>query len=503
MKTQVIIIGAGPTGLALAVQLQRYNIDFIILERNDATTHLSKAMVVHARTLEIFDQVELAEKAVSLGQPAERFLLISNGKIKGEVTIGVFGQGLSPYPFALILEQKKTEKILADHLTAVGSTIQWGCEVTGFKHSKNIISVTYKDKSGSEHAIEGDYMVGCDGASSLIRHQLGFGFSGETQERIFYVADVKMYSPIKHKTDAWFAMVEKGFALFFPMEGERHYRVIGTVPDALATKSDIVFTDISPLLKEQMKVDIDFTEEYWFSTYKVHSRLAESFGKGRCFIAGDAAHIHTPAGGQGMNTGIQDAYNLAWKMAFVLKGKAAESLLETYSDERKANAINLLNTTDRLFDIFAGRGILTNFFRQNILPLILKLVTSTVFLNRFIFPTLSQIGINYFHSRLTLKSKVGNVAAGDRMPWFKINERSIYDDLKEPTCKLLYFGNGTAQKSEFGDITQLSINIIPEIFGNQTEFYIILRPDNYISYIGNDWGKINEALEKMIGKIGQ
>lgn len=498
MKTQVIIIGAGPTGLALAVQLQRYNIDFIILERNDATTHLSKAMVVHARTLEIFDQIGLAEKAVSIGQPAQRFLLLSKGKVKGEVTIGAFGEGLSPYPFALILEQNKTEKLLAEHLTMMGDAIQWGSEISNFEPGSNNVAVTYKDKTGNEQTIEGDYMVGCDGASSMVRHHLGFGFSGETQERTFYVADVKMESPIKHRTDAWFVMVEKGFVLFFPMEGDKHYRVIGTVPDELAAKSDIAFADVSHTLKEQMKVDITFTEEYWFSTYKVHSRLAESFSKGRCFIAGDAAHIHTPAGGQGMNTGIQDAYNLAWKMAFVLKGKAPEYLLATYSDERRANAIKLLNTTDRLFDIFAGRGALTNFFRQNILPLILKMVTSANFLNRFIFPTLSQIGIKYPNSRLTVKSSLGKVNAGDRMPWFEINGKSVYNELKAPACKLLYFGSGEPKNPDFKGISLLSTDTIPEIFGSNIDFYIVLRPDNYISYIGSNWKKVNEALGRMV-----
>lgn len=494
MKTQVIIIGAGPTGLALAVQLQRYNIDFIILERNDTTTHLSKAMVVHARTLEIFDQIGLADKAVEMGQPAERFLIISKGKVRGEVTIGAFGQGQSPYPFALILEQNKTEKLLAEYLIAMGSKINWGCELTGFEQGNNSVTVSYKDKSGAQYTIEADYMVGCDGASSIVRHRLGFGFSGETQERIFYVADVKMDSPITHRTDAWFVMVEKGFALFFPLEGDKHYRVIGTVPEELLAKSNIVFSDISAILKAQMNVGITFTEEYWFSTYKVHSRLAESFSHGRCFIAGDAAHIHTPAGGQGMNTGIQDAYNLAWKMAFVIKGKANESLLETYSDERRANAVNLLNTTDRLFDIFAGRGTLTNFFRHNILPVILKLVTRISFLNKRIFPTLSQIGISYPESKLTIKSKVGDITSGNRMPWFEVNGQSVYDLLKDPAYKLLYFGTGTPQKSDVADVIQLSLPPIPEIFGNHTYFYIVLRPDNYISYIGSEWHKVNEAL---------
>lgn len=494
-QTQVIIIGAGPTGLALASQLHRYGIDFVILDKNPETTHLSKAMVVHARTLEIFDEIGLADKAVRSGQIAERFSILSKGKIKGQMKIGAFGQGLSPFPFALILEQSKTEKLLAGHLEAAGVQVLWNSEVTRLEENGEGITATYRDSRGVQTAVKGKYLVGCDGASSTTRHSLGFGFAGDTQERIFYVADVRMESPLTRERDAWFVMIDKGFVLFFPMEGEKHYRVIGTVPQGLGGHENIEFSTIAQDLKAQMKIDVEFTEEIWFSTYKVHSRLTETFGKGRCFIAGDAAHIHTPAGGQGMNTGIQDAYNLAWKLAFVLQEKAPTALLDTYNEERRANAVNLLKTTDTMFDILAGTGRLTNFFRMNIFPTLIGLVTKVPFLNKRIFPMLSQIGISYPDSSLSIKSTLGKVTAGDRMPWFEANGHSVYDLLKAPAYKLLYFGSHSSNTfATLPSIVQHSFTEIPKIFKGNKNFYIVLRPDNHISYLGRDREKISKAL---------
>jgi 2-polyprenyl-6-methoxyphenol hydroxylase-like FAD-dependent oxidoreductase len=499
-KHTVIIIGAGPTGLALACQLQRYNIDFVILDRNEKTTHLSKAMIVHARTLEIFNEIGLAERAVQTGQRAQRFNMMTRGKLRGQLQLTAFGNGLSQFPFALVLEQSKTEKLMADYLNEKGIAIQWSSEVTHFEDNADGVTVFYKDQSRNEHTIKGSYLIGCDGSSSLIRHQLGLHFEGDTQERIFYVADVKLESPFKGHENAWFIMIENGFALFFPMEGEQHYRVIGTVPENIEEREKIQFSDIRQTIKKQVQAPIEFLEEYWFATYKVHSRMVDTFRKGNCFVAGDAAHIHTPAGGQGMNTGIQDAYNLAWKLAFVINGKADKKLLDTYNEERLANAKRLLKTTDRMFDILAGTGWLSNFFRLRFFPLIIKLVTSSAFINRRIFPLLSMIGIKYPESSLTIKSSVGKIEAGDRMPYFLINGESIFEQLKDPTCKVLYFGKES--NNHLGEIPEAKIEIlqlaftqIPEQFQGNTDFYIAIRPDNHISYIGNEIEKVKRSLQ--------
>jgi len=492
MKTQtkVIINGAGPTGLALACQLQRYGIDFVLLDRHRQTTHLSKAMVVHARTLEIFNEIGLADRAVAKGERAERFNMMARGKIRGQLQLAAFGQGWSAFPYALILEQSKTEQLMADYLSEKEIPIGWGCEVTHFADTNKGVTVFYKDATGTAKEISADYLVGCDGAASQTRHQLGLGFSGDTQERLFYVADVKMESELSGRHDAWIVMIENGFALFFPMEGEAHYRIIGTVPENVKDKEVLQFSDIRQLIADQLLVRVYFPEEYWFSTYKVHSRMVAEFGKGNCFVAGDAAHIHTPAGGQGMNTGIQDAYNLGWKLAYVLKGKANKKLLDTYNEERHANAKRLLRTTDTMFDVLAGTGWLSNLLRLYFFPTVLQFVTRLKLFNKRFFPLISMIGVKYPESSLTIEGRIGKIASGDRMPHFEIDGKSVYESLKDPAFKILYFGLDAAALEEIipthEDCIALSFVEIPDFFEGATHFYLVLRPDNYVRYIGFD-----------------
>jgi 2-polyprenyl-6-methoxyphenol hydroxylase-like FAD-dependent oxidoreductase len=485
-QTTVIINGAGPTGLSLACQLLRYGIDFIILDKNEKTTHLSKAMVVHARTMEIFHEIGVAEKAVAQGQTTGQMNLMTNGKIRQQLQLTRFGEGLTQFPFFLILEQSKTETLLAEHLVSEGKQVQWNSEFIRLEESGDHVTVTYKDGNGAERQITGDYLVGCDGAKSIVRHQLGLAFEGDTEEELFFVADVKINSATLQPGNAYVNLTDGGFVIFFPMQGEHHYRVIGIVPDEFKSKEELAFDDFKTIIKIQAQFELGFEETFWFSTYRVHSRKANSFGRGRCYIAGDAAHIHTPAGGQGMNTGIQDAYNLAWKLAYVIKGKADPSLLETYSIERVANAEKLLKTTDRAFDLLTTEGIFGRFFRTYMIPFVAAIATKTSFTMRSVFPMISMLSIKYPHSPLTTKSHIGKIHAGDRMPYFLHKGVSIYEQLKNPGFKLLRFGNAAIPDDLFSDSVQLHIVGVPAFFEGETDFYIVLRPDNYISYIGRD-----------------
>src|SRR5215203_1030625 len=431
-KTQVVIVGAGPAGLSLATQLFRHNIEFILLEKNGTTTSLSKAIVVQARTLEIFQELGIAEEAIKRGAVTTDMNLYYKGKKRVSVNLSGLGTGLSDFPFALSLEQSETEKLLVEYLLKNKKTIHWKSEFTHFKEHNEGVTAYYKDENGNEHDVVANYLVGCDGAGSLIRHQLDLSFKGSTEPKLFYVADVKLKSTVINKNALYFYMAKKGFVLFFPMEGHGHYRIVGVLPED-ENKKEYQFSGIEPIIKEQIISPVDFEELRWFSTYKVHSRKAASFFKGHCFIAGDAAHIHTPAGGQGMNTGIQDAHNLAWKIACSLRGEANDALLETYNTERVANAAHLLQTTDRLFDFMTGRSPVWNFLRLNFFPYLLGLVTKNEFVRKKIFPLISQTGITYPDSYLTVQSAIGKVKAGDRMHYFVFpGGEQIFTLLTEP-----------------------------------------------------------------------
>ncbi len=518
-QSPVIIIGAGPTGLSLAVQLLRYGIDFIILEKNEKTTHLSKAIVIQARTMEIFHETGLAEKAMELGRMTTAFNMYNKGKRRLRLDIAGLGEGMSRFPFALSLEQSKTEKLLVDYLAEKaclpdrqGKHVLWGCEFVRFEQNKDGVIVYYKDASGTEQKIEGEYIVGCDGSRSLVRHQSGQSFEGDTVPKLFYVTDVKLSSSVVNKDELFIFLIKRGFILFFPMEGSGHYRVIGIIPDYKDDDDTIEFDDIKDILVSQLKVPLQFEELIWFSTYKVHSRKAGSFRNGRCFIAGDAGHIHTPAGGQGMNTGIQDAYNLAWKLAFTIKYNMKDEVLESYNSERVANAANLLRTTDRLFEAMTGSNRFWNFIRLNIFPAVARVVLKNRRISQRVFPQLSMTNIAYPDSALTIKSSIGRVKAGKQMPYFVFNSacptdpvrrgKNIYDHLVDPGFKLLFFGEGQGNfekvKTIKIPITTFSFSEIPKsVFKTATDFYILLRPDNHISYIGKDVEGCITFLEKI------
>jgi len=498
-KTQVIIIGAGPTGLSLAVQLLRYHIDFIILEKNEKTTHLSKAVVVQARTLEIFHETGLAVKAVERGRLTTAFNMFYKGKKKLKLDIAGLGEGLSNFPFALSLEQSKTEKLLLEYLAENGKPVHWRSEFTRFEQTDTGVTIYYKDAAGAEQRIEGDYIVGCDGAHSLVRHQSGQKFEGGTVPKLFYVADVTLSSTVINKDELFIFLIKKGFILFFPMEGTGHNRIIGILPDH--SEETITFETIKEEVIKQVGVPVQFNETRWFSTYKVHSRKAGSFRNKRSFIAGDAGHIHTPAGGQGMNTGIQDTYNLAWKLAFAIQYKVNDTVLESYDTERTGNAAHLLRTTDRMFEIMTGASRFWNFIRLNIFPTVAKFVTGNKSFNKRIFPLLSMTDIAYTGSALTLTSSISKVKAGKRMPYFVFRDgTSIFDLIKIPGFKLLFFGPGKMGqlKNLAFPVSPFSFTEIPEkIFGTATNFFILLRPDNHISYIGKDLELCREFLGKF------
>jgi 2-polyprenyl-6-methoxyphenol hydroxylase-like FAD-dependent oxidoreductase len=496
INTDVIIIGAGPTGLSLACQLIRHGIDFVVVEKNETVTPFSKAIGVQARTLEIYDQIGLAQPAIERGTIASYVRLIEGGEVRGEMHLADFGRELSQYPYMLMLEQSKNEELLYEFIRRHHRDVLWKTELEHFAQDAAGVTAQVKLASGESQTIRGKYLVGCDGASSPVRHGLGLTFEGSTFERLFYVADARVDWEMPHEA-LHVCLAKDVFVAFFPMPGQDRYRIIGTFPESKnEEKGEVVYEEIEREVKEQVKLSLEISDVRWFSLYKVHSRRVNKFSKGRCFLAGDAAHIHSPAGAQGMNTGIQDAYNLAWKLALVIKGVAAESLLETYNDERLANAKRLLESTDRMFEFAAGSNWLTSFVRTTIFPPLAGLITTVDPIRKRLFRMISQVGINYRHSSLSrhVEDEEEHVEAGDRLPYFLVDGKSIFDKLKSPKFHVLVFSNGDRGCKEFerslGDVADC--HMIPidarvrEIFETEHDFVVFLRPDNHIAFISSE-----------------
>jgi 2-polyprenyl-6-methoxyphenol hydroxylase-like FAD-dependent oxidoreductase len=495
-KTDVLIVGAGPTGLSLACQLIRYGVDFRILDERETTTPHSKAVGVQARTLEIYEQIGLAEPLIAQGAVAVKGRMVVGGEVRGEIEFGELGKGLSPYPYVLIVEQGRHEKILHDFIKAQGREVRWLTRLESFAQTDAGVSAVVRSADGAGETIEAKYLVGCDGSKSLVRHSLGLKFEGSTFERVFYVADVRLDWKLSHDAVTIFLM-RHNLLVFFPMTGEKQWRIVGTFPEEFAKdEGDVLYEEIEEQIKGDAELDLDITGVNWFSTYKVHSRRVDRFSRGRCFLAGDAAHIHTPAGAQGMNTGIQDGYNLAWKAALVLKGALGEKILETYNEERLENAENLLRTTDRFFNLVASPEPVLAYLRTHVFPYVAGVAFSIDAVNKFVFPRVSQTGINY--RRSSLSGEGGGdfkVRPGDRMPYFLVEGASVYDRLRAPKFHLLTFAGGRDDfqtlKSELeGRYAELiDFQALPldsraeEIFGADRPFHMLLRPDNHVALV--------------------
>ena len=505
INTDVLIVGAGPTGLTLACQLVRYGIDFVLIEKNPGVTTKSKAIGIQARTLEIYEQLGLAPQAIDRGQIAGKIRIIADRKVRGQVDLSDMGRDLSPYPYLFILEQNENEQLLYEYLQSHQQEVQWQTELEHFTQDEIGVTAQVKTADGLSETIVAKYLVGCDGARSPVRHSLGLTFEGSTLERLYYVVDAQI--DWEFSADAGYGCISRDTLIFFfPMAGENRYRIVGTFPEGFDQNVDeILYETIEQHIQADTKLSLNISNVKWFSVYKVNTRAVNQFSVGRCFVAGDAAHVHSPAGGQGMNTGIQDAYNLAWKMAFVIKGAASEKLLDTYNEERLPNAQRLLETTDRAFNVLVGSNWFFSFMRMKILPLVAKYAIGRDLVGKNIFSAISQIRLNYRDDSLSNHDgdKDFKVKAGDRMPYFLVDGESIYDRLHAPKFHLLVFSD-----SEHGvrdlrqELEQESVDAILQwrgfanefkiiplspqisgIFGIDKPFQLLLRPDNYIGFI--------------------
>jgi 2-polyprenyl-6-methoxyphenol hydroxylase-like FAD-dependent oxidoreductase len=353
MDTDVLVVGAGPTGLMLANQLGRRGVRTSILDRHDGPARETRALGVQARTLEIYAHLGIVGRALELGKRATGGAMWARGRQAARIPLGDIGRDLSPYPYLLILGQDDNERILGEALRGRGMSVEWSTELVGLTQEADRVVARVKQPDGSIREIAAAWVAGCDGARSTVRELSGVAFEGAPYEHVFYVADTQVTGPMA-PDEINVYLFPGGFHLFFPMRGTDHWRVVGILPEALRGRDDLTFDEVVPVIRGEAGSGLTFQACSWFSTYRIHHRRAARFRAGRCFLLGDAAHIHSPVGAQGMNTGLQDAYNLGWKLALVVSGAADAALLDSYEDERIPVARRLLSTTDRLFSFIVS-----------------------------------------------------------------------------------------------------------------------------------------------------
>ena len=489
-EVDVLICGAGPTGLVLALRLLRRGVRFRLVDRADEPGTTSRALVVHARTLEFYRQMGLAEAFLREGLEFAALNLWVKGKRVGHVELGAIGRGLSPFPTMMVCAQDRHERFLVAQLEKAGLRVERGVELLDFQQDAGGVTVRLRRADGAEERCRAAYLAGCDGAHSRVREVLGTGFPGGTYSHVFYVADVEASGEVMN-CQLHVALDEADFLGVFPLRGGKTARLIGTVrAEKEAERESLTWEDVGGGAARRLGIRVDKVN--WFSTYRVHHRVTSHFGRGRVFLAGDAAHVHSPVGGQGMNTGIGDAVNLSWKLAEVLRGRARPELLDSYEPERIAFAYRLVNTTDRAFVVATSPTPWARFIRTQIVPRVLPLAFRFLFVKRFLFRTVSQIAIRYPGSFLS-EGSLGGVRGGDRLPWVAADEKTGQPDnfavLDGLDWQVHVYGEAPPALAEDCRSAQVALHRFTwreamARAGLSRDALLVIRPDGYIGFIG-------------------
>ena len=363
-EVEVAVVGAGPVGLTAAAMLVAYGIRTVVLDGADGPAGHSRAAVVHARTLETLEPIGIVDQAVRRGVVVPNFGIRDRDRRLLSVP---FGRLPTAHPYTLMLPQDETERLLRGALRRFGGEISWGHQVPEVRQDPEGVDLVVGSPRGEER-LRARYVVGCDGAHSSLRGSVGIPFKGATYPESFVLADVRMDWRLPGDEVQLFFSPE-GLVVVAPLPGERRHRIVATVDEAHAEPS---LEDVQALLDARgPRTPRPRVEEVlWSSRFRVSHKLAARFREGAVFLAGDAAHVHSPAGGQGMNTGIQDAANLAWKLALVLGGQAPDSLLDSYERERRPVAREVVSTADRLTRLATMRAPLARRLRNALIPMV-------------------------------------------------------------------------------------------------------------------------------------
>jgi 2-polyprenyl-6-methoxyphenol hydroxylase-like FAD-dependent oxidoreductase len=482
--TEVLIVGAGPTGLVLALWLTRLGVRVRIVDKTAQPGTTSRALAVHARTLEWYRQIGLADAIVARGRPMASINLWATGRQVAHARLGDIGAGISLFSYVLIFPQDEHERLLIAALHESGIDVERETEVVGFEEAADGIRASIKRADGVTKTCGALYIAGCDGAHSVVRQALAIGFPGGTYEHLFYVADVEAHGTAMNG-ELHAALDTSDFLAVFPLKKDGRARLVGIVSDAAEhQREDLTWDDVSTRVIDWMRLVVD--RVHWFSTYRVHHRVADRFRKGRAFLLGDAAHIHSPVGGQGMNTGIGDAVNLAWKLAGVLRGRADASLLDSYEPERIAFARRLVSTTDQAFTSVTSTGWIARRVRLNVVPLVVPLILRFRATRRFMFRTVSQTAVNYRGSRVS-EGRAGGVHGGDRLPWVAppLNGTDNFAPLTSLDWQVHVYGEATREMVAVCKERALALHALPwreecHRAGLLRNAVYLVRPDGYI-----------------------
>jgi len=545
-ELDVLIVGAGPTGLALASQLQSFGLRFRIIDRALDRARESRALAVQARTLELLQSIDLADALVARGNPSAHLVLHFGGGRAAEVRLGGFAAADTRFPFVLFVSQAETEALLGWHLTSRGVTIERGVEFSDFAADAEGIDATLRHIDGREERVRTRYLVGCDGAHSTVRKRAGIAFEGAAYLQDFMLGDVEADATAgaSLEPDSLHSFAgRQGTAMFFPLGRPATWRVIAisasagkprteTGPQDGPLTGDLSLAELQAVVDGATGGGVRLRDPVWLAHFRLHHRQAARYRVRRVFLAGDAGHIHSPVGAQGMNTGIQDAWNLGWKLAFVASGAADPRLLDSYEAERWPVGRVLLRYTDRIFSVFArsmSSSAVAAWVRRTVVARVLPRVMGAERLRALAFRFISELDIRYRKSPAVTEGRPPlrhGPRAGDRLPDAELTRNgratTLQRELAGPCLHLLLCGtveDWDAQAAVVASLSTRGGGIVavhhltrspaPDtlVDGSDAAFarlgvrdtgQYLVRPDGYVAYrcAGTDLS----ALQQYLGR---
>jgi 2-polyprenyl-6-methoxyphenol hydroxylase-like FAD-dependent oxidoreductase len=471
----VAVVGAGPTGVMLAIELARRGVEVRIFDKQAAPPRETRAIGIHARTLELFHQLGIVEEFLDRGHRVSGLEFHTRAR---RPVVARFDSIDSPYPFLLTISQQVTQGILDRHLEHLGVQVERGTSVLDLAQDASGAELRIVDGRGGR-TLRADWVVGCDGARSLVRRRLGVSFDGEDYAQDWLMAEVRTESPLRHDHFHVFAHTAAPLPMF-PLPQDRWRIFVPEVPRPASTgeRQPPTMEEIDRLVAQRGPAGLRLTDPTLLATFRAYRRRATAVREGRVFVAGDAAHIHSPAGGQGMNTGLHDAVNLAWKLALVTTERAPSTLLDTYQAERAPIADSVLAFTHALVRTFAQPSPSRRWLRDRVLPIAAALPTA----ERRYMTRLAQLSHSYRRSplaRLSADGRRERVRAGDRVP-------GVLEHLRSPGHTLLIMTRGEkdadAAQAAIAQMTRFDGLVHAVVVRTEPPRQLLLvRPDGHLA----------------------
>ncbi|MBV8884134.1 MAG: FAD-dependent monooxygenase [Chroococcidiopsidaceae cyanobacterium CP_BM_RX_35] len=514
----VLIVGAGPTGMTAAMELSRFGVPVRIVDKLATPSTTSRALAVQARTLELFEQRGLIQEMLQIGNQGTEATIYGNGKRLGKVHLTEIK---SRYNFILLLSQSETERILREELARQGVAIEHGTEMIEFAQLESSaqpglnsgVKAVLRNSEGGLEELEAAYLISAEGAHSMVRRTLNLQFQGKSLQQSYALADLHLDGDLPDNELSIFTAAH-GFLGVFPM-GNRHFRFIATEPEKHEkTDDEPTLAELQKIYDEDSHIPARLRDMTWSSRFRINSRMLHTLRERRMFLGGDAAHIHSPAGGQGMNTGIQDMINLSWKLAMVWQGKATPELLNTYEEERLPIIRSIVSRTETATDVLNSNSPIVHQLITHIAPVLLN----AHFVQQLSTGLISEVAANYRASSLSQTHHArGSLRAGDRVPDMDVIVRNLdssedtqprkarlYEILAPSRFNLLVAGSEStmdlppiweAQLSPWHGFLKIQhIAPVPtqgeamfqfdSSFGNGQSLALV-RPDSYLGFVGN------------------